>query len=253
MPLSDARAILVCVDYHDILSLTLPQNISQFKSVLVVTSMQDQRTLHVANLAGAEVFQTNAFYDGGAVFNKFLALEQGIDYMGREGWLCILDADIAIPTRRPMEWEPKFGCLHTPRRRVLEEIPEQLPEEIKWRRNKLVKGNEVFNGYFHLFHADDPVLAGVRNWHSVDWTWAAGGDTDLQHRWPHSKKVRPPFEVLHIGKPFRNWAGRVTPFADGTVPEEAEKRKGIYNSFMNQRRHLKSRKEADLYTNEKLK
>lgn len=236
MPLSDARAILVCVDYHDILALTLPHNKPQFKSMLVVTSMSDGRTEDLARFYGADVLKTDVFYAGGAAFNKFAALEHGLDYLGRDGWICIMDADIAVPQRRPQEWEPNIGCLYTPRRRILLKVPDVLPEEIKWRRNRFYRASEEFAGYFQLFHGSDPLLSGHERWHPTDISWAGGGDTIFQKRWPESKKVRPPFEVLHVGPVFQNWAGRVTPYVDGTVPEGADKAKGVFNSLMNARK-----------------
>jgi hypothetical protein len=178
-------------------------------------------------------------------------VEQGLDYMGREGWICIMDADIAVPRGRP-EWEPRIGNLHTPKRRVLRTIPNEIPEERKWRINKYLKANEVFNGYFHLFHADDPVLQGRREWHSTDYAWAGGGDTSFQRLWPERNKVRPPFEVLHIGEPFMNWAGRVSAYADGTVPAGADEARGTYNSIMNGRRARKYGRNPNPYESDRL-
>src|SRR5580692_269178 len=90
------KAILVSVDYADILAVTLPYNRHHFDEVYVVTTpgSEDGR---VAKQLGAEVWGTTAFYDDGAVFNKWKALEEALDVMGRDGWLCVMDADVLWP------------------------------------------------------------------------------------------------------------------------------------------------------------
>src|SRR5687767_3450300 len=98
--MKDVRVIVTCVDYHDILALTLPYNRDQFESILVVTHPEDSKTIAVASEHGADLFLTEIFYERNAVFNKFAAIEQGLDYMGKYGWLCILDADIAVQSKR---------------------------------------------------------------------------------------------------------------------------------------------------------
>lgn len=249
MLFAGVRSLIICVDYHDILSVTLPHNRPQFESVLVVTSPADTKTADVAASCGADVLVTDAFYERGAHFNKYAAIEQGLDYMGRHGWICLMDADIAIPRRRP-GWSPRVGYLYTPRRRQMERIPASLPEERFWRRNKPVKANEEFAGYFQMFHADDPVLEGRRYWHDLHWMWAGTGDSYFHAMWPENKKARPPFEVLHLGPVRTNWAGRSTPFADGTLHPDAEKRAGIHQALINARR---GRRDEDMFAAEKLK
>src|SRR5678815_6143087 len=91
------RAALVSVDYGDLLALTLRYNRHHFKDVLVVTTSRDQETIDVAERNGCHVFTTDAFYEGGARFRKWLALERGLEHFGRDGWLCLMDADVCWP------------------------------------------------------------------------------------------------------------------------------------------------------------
>lgn len=231
------RAITVCVNYHDILDVTLAYNIGKVKSVLVVTHPNDKKTVDVAHKHGAEVFQTSVFYEREAIFNKFAALELGLDYMGRHGWMMILDADILLPGRMH-RWVPNEGRLYCPRRRMhptlLRSVAE-IPEERRWRQWKPPMQNEEFAGYCQIFHASDPVL-GPGPWHQTNWTWAGGPDTFFQKRWDDRHKVRPPFEVLHLGDAFTNWAGRVTPYSDGTVPDNAQKNADMFRVILRSRR-----------------
>jgi hypothetical protein len=237
MSLLDTRAILVCVDYHDFLSVTLPFNRHQFQSTLVVTHPRDEITAEVAKQNGAEVLLTRVFYENGAVFNKFAAMEQGLDFMGRTGWIAILDADVVFP-RNLKPWPKRIGCLYTPRRRMFPSVPRtvnEIPEERRWRQYKYRMPREPFDGYCQIFHASDTVL-GRPPWHVTNWSWCAGPDTFFHQKWSERSKIRPPFEVLHLGEPARNWAGRVTSYADGRIPEDAAKNADMCQVFLRNRK-----------------
>jgi hypothetical protein len=241
------KAITVCVDYHDILAMTLPYNKEFISEMMVVTTPADERTIAIAQEHGAQVHVTDTFYRRGAHFNKFGALEEALDVFGREGWMLIVDADIAIPKLIP-KFIPQEGCIYTPHRRIKEDITDGIPEERKWRQYKRPMINEEFAGYFQLFHGSDRML-GPAPWHSTDWTWAGGADSAFHNKWPATKKVRPPFEVLHLGPPFTNWAGRVSKYKDGTVDEKAKAREETRDML------LKSRKQSgplDRFRKEKL-
>jgi hypothetical protein len=196
----------------------------------------------VAREAGADVFETTAFKDDGAAFNKWKALEQGLDRMGREGWLCVMDADVLWPHNLEVVVGDKFqgldndwlsfnvpcvnnlnmrvGQLCTPKRRMCEDLGYGIPDEVTWDNFPLHRQQQEFAGYSQIFHASDPHL-GPPPWHQVDWRHAGGADSFFQAKWPDSAKVRPPFEVLHLGPAGQNWWGRATPYLDGTVPEDA--------------------------------
>lgn len=228
------RAIIISVEYGDILELTLPHNREFFSEVLVVSIDSDKKTHQVCADNDVPVYCTDAFYRKNAVFNKFAALEEGLDVLGRKDWMLILDSDILIPKLRPA-FTPREGNLYTPHRRIWDPLPNEVPEERLWRTKRRTLANEEFAGYFQLFHANDPVL-GPAPWHETNWTWAGGADTFFNLKWPANKKVRPPFEVLHLGPPFSNWAGRTNAFLDGTVPEDAQKRIEIKEMLLKARR-----------------
>lgn len=202
------KAIIVCVNYSDFLSITLPYNRHHFSEVVVVTSFNDRETQQLAKRHGARILITDAFYDDGADFNKFKALEQGLSVMGRNGWICLLDADILWP-----KVLPKFtftpGKLYTPDRRMMRELIGQIPHEPYWASfpRPQYKG---FSGYTQIVHGSDPVL-GSPPWHEVTGRHAGGADTKFQARWSEADKIRPPFEVLHLGPNKTNWRGRVSP------------------------------------------
>lgn len=231
------RAIIICVDYWDYLSLTLPYNRHHFSDVMVVTSMADEKTAEIAEANNCWVFRTDSFYEGGADFNKWKALEEGFDYFKRRGWFCIIDADIVWPkiVRLP---EMKIGNLYTPFRRMAPPDLTEIPEESTWTKYARHPQQREFAGFTQIFHAEDPHLPSPP-WHQTNWKHAGGADTFFQRLWPESKKVRPQFEVLHLGHSGTNWCGRSTAYADGSIPEQADQRTAALKGYMEDRRRFR--------------
>lgn len=235
------RAILVCVDYADLLAVTVPYNRHHFEEVLVVTAQRDDATRELCRALDVRCLVTNSFYSDGAVFNKWRALEEGLDHYGRRGWLCVMDADVlwprgAGPLLRPLL---RPGRLYTPLRRMapwpLVELNGRptgcLPPEETWPSYPLHRNVAEWAGYTQVFHADDPHL-GPAPWHETNWRHAGGADSMFQLKWPRGHKVRPPFEVLHLGPAGTNWCGRASPYADGTVPAGAAGRVDQLRGFV---------------------
>lgn len=265
------RAIMVAVNYTDLLSITLPYNRHHFEEVYVITDLSttDCEIGRVCDDSNAKMLTTDLFYDRGATFNKWAALEWGLDQMGRHGWLCIMDADVLWPKdlsisefedvqTGPSHWtvlkigELKLRCgrLCTPRRRMWDgwprlpfEIrgpigayPTWTPPESEWARFPLHRQDKEFAGYSQIFHADDPVL-GPPPWHQTDWKHAGGADSFFQAKWPEAKKVRPPFEVLHLGQSGKNWFGRGADprLTDQVWKRRAERRRQGLDPFQEER------------------
>lgn len=242
------RAILVSVEYGDLLAITLPQNRHHFEEVTVVTTPQDTETIRVARRNNARVFLTEAFYADGALFNKWLALEEGLSDMGRQGLLCIMDADVIWPTAlRLATYE--HGVLYNPQRYIWPNVCVPFPDESHWRHLQLYRDSE-FPGYTQIFHADDKHLPLVAPWHEVDWRHAGGADSAFQNLWPPDRKVRLPWQVLHLGQPAENWAGRVAMRTDGRTPAQAIARKEALQALLRNRKRLGA---SDGYRAERLR
>lgn len=259
---------MVSVDYADILAVTLPRNLHHFEEVWIVTASRDAATRTVAESCGpkVKVFLTDSFWADGAVFNKWRALEEGLDAMGREGWLALMDADVTWPKDtwchpvdplcrfttgiNPLtDWTP--GNLYSPLRRMWDCWPETfdlcqlegatgMPAEGAWRQFLLHRNTAEWAGYTQIFHASDPVL-GPPPWHQVDWRHAGGADSFFQRKWRPENKVRPPWEVLHLGPAGANWMGRASRLADGRRPEGAGERAGELARMWRERRMRESR------------
>lgn len=238
------RTVIVCVDYSDILSITLPYNRHHFSEVIIVTSMTDTKTVEVAQANNAQVYQTNAFYTDGAVFNKFRAMEEGLSVFGRYDWMCIMDADVLWPKFIPSLTDESDGGilvrgnLYTPLRRMCEDL-QQIPHEPYWKSYPLHPQQVEWAGYTQIFHAEDPYLP-TPPWHEMNWRHAGGADSFFQQRWPAKNKLRPPFECLHLGPAGTNWCGRVTAYVDGTKPAESDARLLTLRNFMRVRRNTQS-------------
>lgn len=191
-------AATVCVDFSFIFKYTLPYNRHHFSKYLVITTPTDTDTITLAERHDCIVHTTTAFYDDGALFNKWKALEEGLDVLGREGWMCMLDADIFWPRRINQSF--LMGNLYTPQRRLARQ---PLPET-DWSTLPLHPSKQ-FCGYSHIFHVDDPHVP-APPWYQTDWVHAGGADSFFQRLWEPKYKIRPNFEVLHVGNPG-NWAG----------------------------------------------
>lgn len=227
------RAIIVSVDYGDLLDVTLHYNRHHFDEVMVVTTQDDRDTQAVAIAADADLCLTGAFYHDGAAFNKWKALEEGLDCFGRQGLICIMDADVLWPQVIP-DFEYEKGCLYTPIRHTKVEINGPVPPEDEWESYPEHPNCGEWAGWTQIFHADDPHL-GAAPWHETNWRHAGGADSFFQMKWPVKCKKRPPFRVLHLGEDGVNWCGRATPYIDGRIPSESEDRRRMLDDFRRRR------------------
>lgn len=222
------NGITVCVEYDDLLAITLPRNASHFDRVVVVSSPHDHKTEQVvSDVPNAELFTTDAFYRDGATFNKGWALEEGFEKLGRTGWIVVWDADTLFPLCMDVSG-CEVGNLYTPKRRMLSDI-NAWTADMPW-ENCPVKKEREFCGYFQLFHGSDEGLS-ERPWYPTNWRHAGGCDSEFQARWPQGRKRRLPFHVLHLGQDGQNWCGRATRRLDGTMPPQARQRSEQLSRF----------------------
>lgn len=237
--MTQLRGVIVCVNFGELLSVTLPYNRHHFDEMLIITSRKDELTCALARRYDCWLYRTESFWSDGASFAKFRALEEGLDYFGRHGWIGLLDADILWPRdlnldalyrcwwgRISPDWKhiaPKSQGLAPGRiysadgRRLL--LPGRvLQPESAWGSFPLDTTNSPDGtaphseclGYTQIFHASDPVL-GPPPWHDVSLPNAARGDSLFQDKWPLDDKTWLPFEVLHLGQPGIWWNGKPSP------------------------------------------
>lgn len=246
------HAITVSVNYSDLLSLTLPYNRHHFSHYTIITTPKDAPNVcPIADANDAQVLTTDLFYYQGAAFAKWLALEWGLSQIGRKGWLCLLDADVLWPKDASLVRILRPGYLYSPLRRMYPTIPRtasEIPPESEWGKYPIHRNISEWAGYSQCFSANDPVL-GNPPWHQVDWKMANGGDSFFQAKWPRECKIRPDWHVLHLGPCATNWAGRASPYADGTVPPDSEKKLEEIRRLIGLRRSVPN----DPYYHEKIR
>lgn len=254
------RAITISVDYADYLAVTLPYNRHHFEDMMVVTSMTDDRTVSIARQNDCQWLCTDAFYRDGATFNKWIALEEGLDALGREGWIAVIDADILWPRKIDCP-ALEMGNIYGPAGRRMWTNQTPYTDLIEW----AAKGNSVDEwgqdmprhptsgrevaGYTQIFHASDQHL-GEPPWYETNWRHAGGADSFFPRKWPEENRIHLPFEVLHLGESGQNWHGRCTPYLDGTEHPEAEARRKMQKDMLTKRRKTPRRRRN--YEDEKL-
>lgn len=193
------------MSYDDLLTITLPRNLRHLAECVVVTSPEDERTRAVVEaVPDARVFITDAFTRHGARFNKGLAMEEGFDALGREGWILIWDADILLPDVLPLDGLTP-DALHGARRRMLDD-PSQWHEGLEWGALPTAHDGAPI-GFFQLFRADAPGLRGKRPWYDVSFAHAGGSDAYFLGHFGGRLKRMLPIEVLHLGPRDTNWFG----------------------------------------------
>lgn len=213
-------AITVSVEFHDFLERSLPWNAPRFDEMLVVTAPDDKKTADVVRQTkNASLFTTNAFYRQGSMFNKGWALDEAIDFLDTDSWICCLDADTLIPQDVDFaDYDLYPGEIHLAQRRQCESLAE-WDGRTNWDQWPLLNDMLFTAGCFQLFHTQDPVLA-QRPRYPIEWTDAGGSDTDFIAKWEPRQRKYFPWYCLHIGPLKENWCGRVTAYPDNTYPAE---------------------------------
>lgn len=228
------KVILTCVDFSDLLAITLKSNKHHFEEVLVVTTKTDTKTHAVCKDNDVKFLATNGFYTPvGVSFNKFRALNEGVRLIERKGWMCVMDADIIWPHK--IDWNFVAGNLYTPLRHMHKDLTQPIPDELQWEKIPVHQQLKEWAGYTQIFHWDDPVVP--KGDLFQEWSSASGGDSVFQQQW--TNKIRPKWKCLHLGDHCQ-WCGRTTKYLDGSVPKNAAKHSQQLAKLKLQRRTLRS-------------
>lgn len=227
------EAVVPCVGFADLLAQTLPENLPHLPGLVVVTSPDDGDTRMVCGKWGVRCLVTGAHRRGGASFDRSAAINYGLEHCGREDWLLVLDADIALPCRftdilrgmplspariygvdrvdcdSPAAWaDYRTGRVPHEQQEGLFATPAGWPPAKRCRMSR--HGGWFPMGFFQLWHAAC----------KKDYASAPGCDADrtdvLQAiRWPREDRVLiPDLYVIHL-KTSRldgeDWHGRKSP------------------------------------------
>lgn len=194
------EAITVCVNYADLLDITIEENKKHFDRWLVITSEDDEETQSLCEFHKVECFKTNVFYDDGSSFNKSKALNLGLSRLERSGWLVHLDADTLLPqhTRKVID-----ACVLS--KDAVYGLPRWLipaPELIQLRQAYQPRPGsaDLISGYFNLFHGSSVF--------KYDESYRTAGSQDIEFQKNFKEWLLLPLKAFHFGE--SNWSGRKT-------------------------------------------
>ncbi len=103
------EGVIVCVNYSDFLSHTLPLNKGHFDKLVVVTDTKDIKTHNICEFWNVFCVKTDEIYvDNSQIPNKGIAINAGLRHLSNCDWVLHMDADIFLPpmTRNILESYP---------------------------------------------------------------------------------------------------------------------------------------------------
>lgn len=215
--------VTVCVNYLDYLRVAAHHNVGQFDDYIVVTSHTDVKTI---NWAQSQPYitpvYTDALYRNGAVFNKGLALTEGLNALKsicEPEWVAIMDADTFVPPdwreqlkRANLDKEWMYGA-----RRVL--LPTWADYERLWTDdlNTFTIPDGFGFGFLQLFHWQSQAFQAQQDYPQgrdcteVDWMFRnRWGDFEVPYTVPRGKLAELPFQVFNLGPDGVNHRGRAS-------------------------------------------
>ena len=214
-PKRKIQAVTVSVNYADYLECIAPNRV-HFDRWIVVTEESDRRTREVCARHGMDVVFSRRLREGGAVFNKAAALNEGLGALDPDAWAAVLDSDILLPPdfrarldRQKLNPHWLYGLAG---RRICETSAEfaALARQAPWGDN-LTHATFII-GYFNLFH---PATSGARYPEDVS-DDASTYDLCFSDQFPAARRHYLPFVCLHAGSATENWRGRKSdPFLNG--------------------------------------
>ena len=229
------NAVIVCVEYDDYLAISLPRAVPRFDKIAVVTTPTDKRTRELCARYAPTVIchTTRVFSLGGAQFNKGAAVEEGFDVIGRDDWMCVMDADIVLPHNLLLgDMRPgKIGGLRR------KHVPDPENYRDGYPQDNMVTGDETRpGGWFQVFYARDQHL-GSWPWYAINSPVADACGRIFTAKWTEDRQIWLPGFCFHLGLDTHNWTGRFTPRLDGkSLSKSAKDRRSAYALLAESRR-----------------
>lgn len=237
------ECVTVCVDYADILKLTIPFNRHLFDKWVIVTAPHDKETQDLCKYYKIHHIVTDKFYENGDAFNKGKAINEGFKELRRTDWVLHLDADIILPANfrqickeDQLQKDAIYGIDRVDvigDDKIFELLASKHSQIMKWtyldlklfnqfnptfRLHNLNRGYNVI-GFFQLFHSsymkEKQELFKPLEWYPTEHNDAARTDVGFQLKWDLNKRLFYPgiigYHLMteNLGK-GANWQGRTT-------------------------------------------
>jgi len=202
--------ITICVDYSDLLEVSIDRWNGGLDEFLVVTSTMDTKTRALCYRRRIPCWSTDIFYANGAKFNKGAALTEAIvknEFRKGAEWLLAFDADM-VPS---VDWrsiveksKPQKGLLYGAHRYVVNENATLRECDLRQGGRDVWHDHPV--GYFFLFHNQDlripdPIF-------ETHWIHAGNYDHNFSKLWNGVHGCLDELGLVHLGELRRNWLGR---------------------------------------------
>lgn len=227
------EAVTVCVNYADILKVTIPFNKPLFDNWVIVTSPEDKETQDVCKYYNISCVVTDKFYEDNATFNKAKGINEGLKRLVKVDWVVHIDADVILPANfrqickeDQLQKDAIYGIdrLNLVGEKDLLKFILHNDNQIKqwtylntktafdhaFRLHNLNSGYNVI-GFFQLFHSS--FFNKQDDWYPTNHTNAARTDVGFQQQWPLNKRLFYPGIIsYHIetepSEKGLNWNGR---------------------------------------------
>jgi glycosyltransferase involved in cell wall biosynthesis len=194
-------AITVSIDYSDYLE-QIVSNHDKFFRWLIVTHHSDKKTIEVCKKYNLQYICSKEIYTDGACFAKSRAINEGIQHLKPQDWLCVLDSDILLTEdfndvihKHVVNTDVIYGCTrHNHARQA------QCKNEYDY---YIWSGSKWPAGFFQLWHTSK-----FCDYYVGDMTNAEG---DIQHKNRFDSHAMLPLNLIDIQGEFdwkANWYGR---------------------------------------------
>lgn len=233
------EAVTICVNYGGEFRETAQYNRPHFDRWIVVTRPNDHETIDLTKQYSCDLIMTDDFdRDGG--FNKARSINRGLACVRGDGWLCHIDADIALPLDfkdvlndthlnenciygcdrlNVTGWENWQKVKSTPLRARSSPWCIELDRPYTKVGARVIKREYGYSpiGFFQLWHGPTQVVHGMpAKLYPIQHGTAARTDEQHSLQWDRQKRVLiPELLVWHLESTAApmgsNWNGRSTP------------------------------------------
>lgn len=217
------EAVLVCVNYSDILQITLPRNLNFFDRINVITHNNDNETIKLCKKYNVDITITDRMYENKKDdFNKGKALNEGIKELTKQDWLVIIDADMTfsnnlrdelknnIKDKNKIYGIPRYLC------KTHEEWNKYLIDESIISSWPCQKRKSIGVGYFQMTNFNNEIMKEMTKnnlWYSEGWGHCGRSDRYFYRSWPDDLRSSiSNVYGIHLGDDSfqANWRGRTT-------------------------------------------